>query len=44
LKARALDEIHYAFVRSNFKKADGRYAEHSFNMKPIWQKPQITLR
>jgi hypothetical protein len=31
---RALDEIHYAFVRTNFKKDDGHYAEHSFNIFP----------
>src|SRR5712671_2017453 len=30
---RALDEIHYAFIRTNFKKGD-RYAEHSFNIFP----------
>src|SRR5438445_7723921 len=31
---RALDEIHHAFVRTNFKTANGRYAEHSFNIFP----------
>lgn len=31
---RALNEIHYTFIRSNFKKGDGRYAEHSFNIFP----------
>src|ERR1700681_2586351 len=31
---RALDEIHHAFIRTNFKTATGRYAEHSFNIFP----------
>ena len=31
--ARALDEIHYAFVRTRFKSAD-KYVEHSFNIFP----------
>lgn len=31
--ARALDEIHYAFVRTRFKSAD-RFVEHSFNIFP----------
>lgn len=30
---RALDEIHYAFVRTHFKSAD-RFIEHSFNIFP----------
>jgi len=30
---RALDEIHYAFVRTRFKSAD-RFVEHSFNIFP----------
>jgi len=30
---RALDEIHYAFVRTRFKSAD-RFIEHSFNIFP----------
>jgi hypothetical protein len=31
---RALNEIHHAFVRTNFKIRDNRYAEHSFNIFP----------
>ncbi len=31
--ARALDEIHYTFVRTRFKSAD-RFMEHSFNIFP----------
>src|SRR6202140_544122 len=31
---RALNEIHYTFVRTNFKEADGRRIEHSFNIFP----------
>jgi hypothetical protein len=31
--ARALDEIHYAFIRTRFKAAD-RFVEHSFNIFP----------
>src|SRR5208282_3276802 len=31
--ARALDEIHYAFVRTHFKSAD-KFLEHSFNVFP----------
>src|SRR5712691_6760549 len=31
---RALAEIHHAFIRTSFKKTDGRYAEHSFNIFP----------
>jgi len=31
--ARALDEIHYAFVRTRFKSAE-RFMEHSFNIFP----------
>src|SRR5947208_6878628 len=35
--ARALHEIHYAFVKTHFKESDGRYIEHSFNIFPeIW--------
>jgi hypothetical protein len=32
--ARALREIHYAFVRTSFKQRDGRFIEHSFNIFP----------
>src|SRR5712671_2413712 len=32
--ARALNEIQYAFVRTNFKTTNGHYAEHSFNIFP----------
>jgi hypothetical protein len=32
--ARALNEIHYAFVRANFKGNDGRHVEQSFNIFP----------
>jgi hypothetical protein len=31
---RALDEIHYTFVRTSFKGADRKYIEHSFNVFP----------
>jgi hypothetical protein len=31
---RALHEIHYTFIRTQFKKADGRHVEHSFNIFP----------
>src|SRR3984885_737397 len=31
--ARALDEIHYTFVRTRFKSSD-RFVEHSFNIFP----------
>lgn len=31
--ARAVDEIHYAFIRTRFKSA-GRFVEHSFNIFP----------
>ena len=31
---RALDEIHHAFVRTNFKTGAGKFAEHSFNIFP----------
>jgi hypothetical protein len=31
---RALNEIHYAFVRTSFKEGDGRLVEHSFNIFP----------
>ena len=32
--ARALHEIHYTFVRTQFKKENGRHVEHSFNIFP----------
>jgi len=32
--ARALHEIHYTFVRTSFKKENGRHVEHSFNIFP----------
>ena len=32
--SRALREIHYTFITAHFKKEDGRYAEHSFNVFP----------
>jgi hypothetical protein len=32
--ARALNEIHYAFVKTNFKGEGGRYTEHSFSIFP----------
>ena len=32
--SRALHEIHYTFVTAHFKKSDGRYVEHSFNIFP----------
>lgn len=32
--ARALHEIHYTFIRTHFKKPNGRYQEHSFNIFP----------
>ena len=32
--ARALHEIHYTFIRTHFKKSDGRHQEHSFNIFP----------
>jgi hypothetical protein len=31
---RALEEIHYAFIRTNFKTGGGKFAEHSFNIFP----------
>jgi hypothetical protein len=31
---RALEEIHFAFVRTNFRTGGGKYAEHSFNIFP----------
>src|SRR5712691_1751888 len=35
--SRALREIHYTFITTRFKEADGRYVEHSFNIFPeIW--------
>jgi hypothetical protein len=35
--ARALHQIHYAFIKTHFKESDGRYIEHSFNIFPeIW--------
>ncbi len=32
--SRALHEIHYTFIKAHFKKSDGRYVEHSFNIFP----------
>ena len=32
--SRALHEIHYTFVTTQFKKPDGRHVEHSFNIFP----------
>jgi hypothetical protein len=32
--SRALHEIHYTFITAHFKKSDGRYIEHSFNIFP----------
>jgi hypothetical protein len=32
--SRALHEIHYSFIKTRFKKADGRHVEHSFNIFP----------
>ena len=32
--ARALHEIHYTFIRTHFKKENGRHVEHSFNIFP----------
>ncbi len=32
--SRALHEIHYTFIKTHFKKAGGRYVEHSFNIFP----------
>lgn len=32
--SRALHEIHYTFITAHFKKGDGRYTEHSFNIFP----------
>src|SRR6202161_3514990 len=32
--SRALHEIHYTFIRTHFKNADGRHVEHSFNIFP----------
>jgi hypothetical protein len=35
--SRALHEIHYTFVSTSFKKIDGHFVEHSFNIFPqIW--------
>jgi hypothetical protein len=35
--SRALHEIHYTFITTRFKDANGRYVEHSFNIFPeIW--------
>jgi len=31
---RALNEIHYTFIRTNFRTDSNRYAEHSFNIFP----------
>src|SRR5580700_745193 len=32
--SRALHEIHYTFITTHFKKGDGHYVEHSFNVFP----------
>src|SRR5665213_1102343 len=32
--SRALNEIHYTFVRSSFRTRDGKWAEHSFSIFP----------
>ncbi|MCL4710090.1 MAG: hypothetical protein KJZ73_02500 [Pseudorhodoplanes sp.] len=32
--SRALHEIHYTFIKSHFKRADGKFVEHSFNVFP----------
>jgi hypothetical protein len=32
--SRALHEIHYTFIRTQFKNSDGRLVEHSFNIFP----------
>ena len=32
--SRALHEIHYTFIKTNFKNNDGRHVEHSFNIFP----------
>ena len=32
--SRALHEIHYTFITAHFKKGDGLYIEHSFNIFP----------
>ena len=32
--SRALHEIHYTFIKAHFKKSDGKYIEHSFNIFP----------
>ena len=32
--SRALDQIQHAFVKTNFKTKDGKYASHSFNIFP----------
>lgn len=35
--SRALHEIHYTFIKTHFKKGDGRFIEHSFNIFPqLW--------
>jgi Replication initiator protein A len=35
--SRALHEIHYAFIKTQFKESDARLIEHSFNIFPqIW--------
>ena len=35
--ARALRELHYTFITTNFKSAEGRHVEHSFNIFPqMW--------
>ena len=33
-RSRAPHEIHYTFITAHFKKSDGRYIEHSFNIFP----------
>ena len=33
-RSRAPHEIHYTFITAHFKKSDGRYIEHSFNICP----------
>ena len=35
--ARALHEIHYTFINTNFRNRDGKHVQHSFNIFPeIW--------
>lgn len=33
-RSRAPHEIHYTLITAHFKKSDGRYIEHSFNIFP----------